>query len=101
MPTCDFYPIEWSALTREIKAANSWRCQQCDLQCRRPGEMYLGWQYELTVAHASQDYEASEVFVMVLCCKCHFVHDAPFVWWSRRRHERLRRRQAGQLELMP
>ncbi len=95
-----FYANEWPTVAREIKDACNWRCQECDKQCRRPGEFYLGWEYELTVAHYDGDYESAEIFVTALCVVCHLRHDAPFVWVARRRHERGRRLRAGQLELL-
>lgn len=95
-----FYPVNWTGIAREIKDICGWRCQECDQQCRRPGEMWLGWEYELTVSHYDGDYENASIFVAALCLPCHFRHDAPFVWWARRRHERQRRQMAGQLFLL-
>lgn len=95
----NFYPNDWAALAKEIKAANAYVCQECGQQCRRPGEMHLGWEYELTVAHYDNDYDAPAIFLVAICAPCHLRHDARFVWWARRRHERRRRLQAGQLEI--
>lgn len=95
------YPENWRAIAREIKEANDWRCQACGLQCRRPGELRLGWEYELTVAHICQDYYAEAVCVAALCIRCHFKMDAPLSHVARRRVERLRRQVAGQLALIP
>lgn len=94
-----FYPVNWPALAREIKESCRWRCQECGQQCRRPGELYLGAQYELTVAHYNGDYDSESIFVAALCLPCHFRHDARYGWSARRRHERKRRQMAGQLEL--
>lgn len=93
------YPQGWAQLSREIRELCDWRCQACGKLCRRPGEFYLGWEYELTVAHLDQCYDGEVVTVAALCALCHFRMDAPFVWWARRRHERIRRALAGQLEL--
>ena len=93
------YPEDWPTIARAIKEACDWRCSECDTQCRRPGEFNLGWQYTLTVAHYDGEYEASAVFVVALCIRCHFRHDAPQVWKARRRNLRWRRRFAGQLEI--
>lgn len=95
----DFYPADWSQIARIVKEYNGWCCQACGCQCRRPGELNLGWQFGLTVAHYDHVYDAPEVFVVAMCIKCHFAHDAPFVWSARRRHERARRQVAGQLAL--
>ncbi len=93
------YPENWPSIAREIREACDYVCQMCGLQCRRPGELFLGWQYELTVAHYDQEYDSESVFVVACCCKCHFRHDAPFVWVARKRADRLRQRHAGQLAL--
>jgi hypothetical protein len=93
------YPQNWRAIAREIKALNGWRCQACGLQCRRPGELWLGWEYEMACAHICQDYAAEAVFVAALCTKCHLRHDARFSWIARQRRGRLRQRLAGQLTL--
>lgn len=95
----DFYPVDWSELSLLIKSANKWRCQMCGVECRsEPSDRSKP---VLTVAHIDQDYEADAIFVAALCVRCHLIHDAPFGWISRRRHERWRARQAGQLELRP
>lgn len=95
------YPDNWNKITQEIKRTCGWRCMCCDRQCRRPGELYLGWDYELTIAHWDHDYDSAEIYVVACCARCHFLHDAPFVWVARRRVERWRRIAAGQMELMP
>lgn len=94
-----FYPTEWPAIARGIKEACNWQCQACQRQCRRPGEFYLGWEYELTVAHYDHAYDGPVAFVVALCRACHFKHDARAVWVARRRWARLRASQAGQLAL--
>jgi hypothetical protein len=93
------YPDNWRMLAMEIKAANGYKCQACGQQCRRPGEMWLGWEYELTVAHVDQDYEGETIQLAPLCVRCHLRLDAPFAWLARRRHHRTRQRLAGQLDL--
>lgn len=88
----DLYPVDWAELAHEIKDANHWQCGECHLQCRRPGEFWLGWWYELTVSHYDREYDVEAVFVVPLCRKCHFLHDAAHSW-------RARRRNAGQLSM--
>lgn len=87
------YPTDWRALAREIKQACDYRCQECGRNCRRPGQFRLGWEYELAVAHLTQDYHAEAVTVAALCARCHLRYDAPFAWVARRR-------KAGQLMLI-
>lgn len=96
----DCYPVDWRDIARAIKEAAEYKCQVCDQQCRRPGELNLGWQYALTVAHWDRDYDSPEVFCMALCVRCHFQHDAPHSWQSRRRRAYIRQRIAGQLGLL-
>lgn len=93
------YPNNWPQLSREIRELCNWRCQACDKQCRRPGEFYLGWQYELTLAHLTQHYDAESITVAALCLPCHLKYDAGFAWVARRRHEHVRRLLAGQLTI--
>lgn len=93
------YPDDWQTIAYRVKEANGWQCQACGKQCRRPGELNLGWQYKLTVAHICQDYEGESVFVAALCLPCHLKFDAAHSWVARRRVDRLRQRLAGQLAL--
>jgi hypothetical protein len=93
------YPDNWRVLAAEIKDANHWQCQECQRQCRRPGEMWIGWEYELTVAHYDQCYEEDAVFLACLCVACHFAHDARHSWQARLRWRRFRQWQAGQLKI--
>ena len=97
--TNDFYPCDWKEIARDIKASAGYICQECGRQCRRPGEMYLGWEYEMHVAHYDQVYSAPEVFCVALCAPCHFLHDCRHAWLARWRWERVRRWQAGQAML--
>lgn len=93
------YPIDWLTLVREIKDACNWECQNCDQQCRKPGEPYDTMRRTLTVAHWDHIYDQPVAFVVCLCCPCHLRHDAPVAWTMRRRYIRQRQRQAGQLTL--
>ena len=93
----EFYPDNWRELADEIKAANHFICQACGQQCRQ--EPTDRSKPVLTVAHYDHEYEGETVFLACLCVRCHLIHDAPFGWQARRRHERVRRRQAGQLTL--
>jgi hypothetical protein len=94
-----YYPVDWPALAQEIKELNSWCCQACQRQCRRPGELWLGWEYELTIAHYDHIYDAPEIFAVPMCVPCHFRHDSPYSWLARRQVREWRQRKAGQLAL--
>lgn len=99
--TPEFYPADWPQIALAVKSACDWRCMACGKQCRRPGELNLGWQFTLTCAHLSSEYDNEVVTVAALCVPCHLRLDAPFVWVARRRRERMRRQLAGQLTLLP
>lgn len=94
------YPVDWPEISYIVRSYNNWRCLACDKCCRRPGEMFLGWEYELSVAHICQDYEAEAVYVAALCLPCHLRYDAPHSWIARHRRARIRQRVAGQLSLI-
>lgn len=73
------YPSEWNAIAMEIKEANDWTCQECERQCRRPGEKFDTHRRTLTVAHtypADHDTMAPVVSVAPLCAGCHLRLDA-------------------------
>jgi hypothetical protein len=36
----DQYPSNWDEIALAIKEAAGWRCQECGMQCRRPGEIF-------------------------------------------------------------
>lgn len=95
----DLYPNDWSTIASDIKRSCNYQCMACGKQCQRPGELNLGWQYRLTVAHLCQDYEAEVVCVAALCLPCHLAYDAPHSWIARQRQQRWRMRAAGQLEI--
>lgn len=94
------YCDNWRTVSTEIKQSVGYCCTVCARQCRRPGEFYLGWEYEMHLAHITQDYLAPVIQVQPICARCHLRHDAPLSWVARRRVERWRRRMAGQLELL-
>jgi hypothetical protein len=91
------YPVDWPAIALAIKDANDWRCQSCNIQCRRPNEPFQTHARALTVAHVDHDYDNLEIFVACLCSVCHLRMDASFGMAHRRRNERWRRFRAGQM----
>lgn len=77
------YPVNWRAVANTLKTAVDWRCQECDLPCRRPREAHVkgaaGWRRTLTVAHVYPESQAPDdevVGVMMLCSACHARFDA-------------------------
>lgn len=72
------YPVNWPAVAAWLKEQADWRCQECDLQCRRPGEPLVLGQRLLTVAHVYPDSHAPDaeiVCIQVLCQACHLRFD--------------------------
>src|SRR5687768_857231 len=55
------YPIDWHEIALAIKEAVDWQCQQCEVQCRRPGEPFDSHRRTLTVAHWDHNLDAKEV----------------------------------------
>lgn len=81
----ELYPAEWSVISFEIRDAADWVCQECDMQCRKPGEPFDTHRRTLTVAHWDHDTEAPEVFLVALCPTCHNAHDVPYRVANRKR----------------
>lgn len=96
----DRYPVDWPDISFLIRDANDWQCQCCGQQCRRPGEPFDTQRRTLSVAHWDSVYNAPWVLLVPLCMGCHLRHDAKHAWNARRRNQRRRQRQAGQLELL-
>lgn len=75
----ELYPQEWNEIARAVKSACDWQCQECGLQCRRPGEPFDTHRRTLTVAHLWPEDHAPDapiVFVAALCARCHLRADA-------------------------
>ena len=34
------YPPDWKWIAMQVKEEAGWKCQQCGMQCRRPGEPF-------------------------------------------------------------
>jgi len=87
------YPIDWTAIAHSIKSACDWQCQNCGMQCRRPGEPFDTHKRTLTVAHLWPDDQAPDapiVSVAALCARCHLQADVA--------RKVLQRRQRAQLQ---
>lgn len=120
----DRYPADWDAIALRVKEAASWRCQDCDRPCRKPGESLsefieriqgtshpdLDWinqtavsticehptRFVLTTAHLNQDpADNSPSNLKALCAPCHLRHDAPF----REANAYAKRERRGQMSL--
>lgn len=96
----ELYPQEWNEIARAVKSACDWQCQECGLQCRRPGEPFDTHRRTLTVAHLWPEDHAPDapiVFVAALCARCHLRADAERKARDRRAKQ-AKRLQAGQEE---
>lgn len=73
------YPANWRAIAREVKDAADWRCSECGMQCRRPGEPFDTHRRTLTVHHINHTPEDCRMENLVaLCSGCHLRADAAF-----------------------
>lgn len=90
----DNYPTDWDKIAHVVKEAAGWRCPQCDVLCKRPGENVCAAVPILTVAHWDHDTSAAEVFVAALCGGCHNRHDAYYRAADRKRRKDEERRRA-------
>lgn len=77
------YPPDWPAIARAIKAAADWRCSDCGMQCRRPGERFDTHRRTMSVHHL--DYNPP--------------NDAPHHARNAAQTRRKKRIASGQMEL--
>lgn len=71
------YPAEWKKIALEVKEAADWRCAECGMQCRRPGEPFDTHRRTLTVHHINHTPEDCRMENLVaLCAPCHLRYDA-------------------------
>jgi hypothetical protein len=113
------YPDNWDEIATAIKDAASWRCQDCDRCCRRPGESLDEFctriigvdepailrrleiqahpqRFTLTVAHLDHRPENCHPDnLRALCSGCHCRYDLS----QMPRKKQLKQERAGQLTL--
>lgn len=91
------YPAFWPALARIVKESVDWRCQDCGVQCYRPGEPAVDRRLVLTVHHIDHNPgNCDDDNMIALCAPCHLWADAEH---HARNAKRTRARRAGQLWL--
>lgn len=108
------YPENWEAIALAVKEAADWECADCGRPCRRPGEPWVefafevaerGWwmdldhpqRFTLTVAHLDQNPSNNAPDnLRALCSGCHLRHDAP----HRQANSQAKRERRGQLSLL-
>ena len=87
------YPANWDEIAFRVKEEADWKCEECGLQCRRPGEPFDTHKRTLTVAHLDHTPENCERSnLRALCSACHLRYDA-------RQHAESRRKNKGQTAL--
>jgi 5-methylcytosine-specific restriction endonuclease McrA len=91
------YPADWPAIAQRIKEAADWKCQECDMQCYRPGSLTFDHRFVLTVHHIDHNPgNCDDDNLIALCAPCHLRADAQH---HARNAKRTRARRAGQLWL--
>lgn len=71
------YPPNWSEIAKAVKENANWICQDCDLQCLRPGQgkhLTRGLKAKLTLTVHHQDYcpeNNQPSNLIALCSRCH------------------------------
>lgn len=108
----DRYPAHWKQIALAIKQAANWVCQDCGMQCRRPGEPFDTHKRTMSVHHLGapkpdgspgdmhdkQDCRPENL--LALCSACHLARDLPGHVANAARTRRAKRIAAGQLELI-
>lgn len=106
------YPDDWNDIAHAVKNAADWMCQDCGMQCRRPGEQFDTHKRTMSVHHlgAARDdgtpgdmhdkQDCRPVNLLALCSKCHLARDLPGHMQNAARTRRQRKIEAGQMELL-
>lgn len=70
------YPPNWDDIAVAIKEQAGWKCEQCGLQCRLPGEKFDTHKRTLTVAHINHvEMDCRPENLVALCPRCHLAYD--------------------------
>jgi hypothetical protein len=105
------YPDNWDAIATAIKVAADWICQDCGMQCRRPGELFDTHRRTMSVHHVGavkddgspgdphDKQDVRPVNLLALCSRCHLRRDLPIHIANAARTRRLKLIAAGQKEL--
>lgn len=83
------YPPNWDQIAAGVKSAVNWRCQDCQIACREPGEPFQTHRLTLTVAHINHvESDCREENLIALCSVCHLRYDR-----ERRRYQQLAKKR--------
>ena len=104
------YPVNWNDIALAIKEAADWRCRDCGMQCRRPGEPFDTHRRTMSVHHIGVDradgtpgdmhdkQDCRTENLIALCARCHLARDLPSHMQNAARTRRAKRIAAGQVE---
>lgn len=104
------YPDNWNEIARACKDAADWKCQDCGMQCRRPGETFDTHKRTMSVHHLGaprDDGTPGDVHdkmdvrpcnLLALCSKCHLARDLPGHMANAAKTRRAQKVAAGQAE---
>ena len=82
------YPSDWKTIAYQVKEKADWKCENCGMQCRRPGEPLDTHKRTLTVAHLNHDpMDCRPENLKALCSGCHLRYDAKHHAETRRRRK--------------
>lgn len=71
------YPANWKQIAFDKKQSVGWICEECGMQCRKPGEKFDTHKRTLTVAHLNHTPEdCRPENLKALCAGCHLKYDA-------------------------
>lgn len=94
------YPPAWESIALAIKVAADWTCQDCGMQCRRPGEPFDTHKRTMSVHHLDHMPAHSDPSNLIaLCAKCHLLRDLPWHVTNAARTRRRKRIASGQMEI--
>ncbi len=83
------YPDDWPAIALAVKEAAAWRCQDCGMQCRMPGEPFDSHKRTMSVHHLGapkadgspgdmhDKMDCRPCNLLALCSRCHLLRDLP------------------------
>lgn len=97
---CQEYPANWRELALAAKVRAQYRCQKCGVQhgqmaINRHGALYI---VRLQAVHVRHDICNPAPELLALCAACHLRYDGFQHWRTRRKNERERQVQAGQMD---
>lgn len=71
------YPTNWEEIAFSIKSKADWKCEECGVQCRRPGAKFNTHKLTLTTAHLNHiPSDCRDENLKALCAPCHLRYDA-------------------------